>query len=146
MTRFRFFIAVICAALVAGACRGGSKSDPIPAGLPGTYVYGAKGSTFGKKWDFAVRLVLTPDRRYELTLDKMIDGGRDSTETRVGTYAVSGDHLLLPHAHDQRDASKNWHKLLIRPDSLIAEVGWTAEIFLKGVGAPNIVFVKERRG
>jgi hypothetical protein len=51
--------------------------------------------------------------------------------------------------HDSEDAgtaSKDLHKLLIRADSLIAEVGWTAEIFLKGVGAPNIVFVKERRG
>ena len=140
MTRSRFVIAVICAAIFAGACR--SRSDPVPATLPGSYVYAAKGSTLGKNWDFAVRLELAPDRRYRLTLDKMIDGGRDSTETRVGTYTVSGDHLLLPHG----DKSKEWHKLLIRPDSLIAEVGWTAEIILKGVGAPNVVFVKERRG
>jgi hypothetical protein len=40
--------------------------------------------------------------------------------------------------------SKDVHKLLIRPDSLIAEVGWTGELVLKGVGAPNVVFVKQR--
>jgi hypothetical protein len=40
--------------------------------------------------------------------------------------------------------SKDAHKLLIKPDSLIAEVGWTSELFLKGLGAPNVVFVKQR--
>jgi len=36
------------------------------------------------------------------------------------------------------------HKLRIKADSLIAEVGWTAELFIKGAGVPNVVFVKKR--
>jgi len=38
--------------------------------------------------------------------------------------------------------TQDLHKLRIKADSLIAEVGWTAELFIKGVGAPNVVFVK----
>jgi len=145
MTRFRFFMVLICAAIVAGGCRG-SESDPVPATLPGSYVYAAHGSTLKKPWEFAARLELTPDRRFRFTLDKTLDGQKDPTETSVGTYAVSGNHLLIHDSDDHGNASKDLHKLLIESDSLIAEVGWTAEIFLKGVGAPNIVFVKERRG
>ncbi len=146
MIRFRLFIAVACAATLAGACRGGSESDPVPATLPGSYVYAARGSTLKKPWEFAARLELTPDRRYRFTLDKTVDGEKDPTEKSVGTYAISGNHLLIHDSDDQGNAAKDLHKLLIKSDSLIAEVGWTAEIFLKGVGAPNIVFVKERRG
>ncbi|MDP9201989.1 MAG: hypothetical protein M3P26_08710 [Gemmatimonadota bacterium] len=146
MTRYRLFIAGVCAALVTVGCRGGSESDPIPATLPGSYVYAARGSTLKKPWEFAARLELTADKRYKFTLDKTMDGEKDPTETSVGTYAVSGDHLMIHDSDDEGTASKDLHKLLIKADSLIAEVGWTAEIFLKGVGAPNVVFVKERRG
>jgi hypothetical protein len=142
MNRFRLFIAVVCAALVAGACRGASESDPVPATLPGSYVYAARGSTLRKPWEFAARLELTPDRRYRFTMDKTVEGEKDPTETSAGTYAVSDNHVLIRDSDDPKDL----HKLLIKADSLIAEVGWTGEIFLKGLGAPNIVFVKERRG
>lgn len=140
---FRFTLALGATALVAIACRGGQESDPVPVSLPGSYVYAVKGSTFKKQWQFAGRLELKPDRSYAFRLDKTIDGEKDSPETSVGTYSVSADHVLI-HDPGRRDASKDIHKLLIKSDSLIAEVGWTAEIFLKGVGAPNIVFVKER--
>ena len=144
MTRFRYLLALCSAALVATACRGGQQSDPVPASLPGSYVYAAKGITLNKPWQFAARIELKPDRSYNFTLDKTLDGDKDPTETSAGTYAISGDHLLI-HDAGHGDASKDIHKLLIKSDSLIAEVGWTAEIFLKGVGAPNIVFVKEHR-
>lgn len=137
-------LAVSSALLVAVACRGGQDSDPVPASLPGSYVYAAKGSTLKKPWQFAARIELKPDRSYTFTLDKTVDRDKDPTETSVGTYVVSGDHVLI-HDSNGGDASKDIHKLLIKSDSLIAEVGWTAEIFLKGVGAPNIVFVKEHR-
>ena len=144
MSRYRLFIATVGTALVTVACRG-SDSDPVPSTLPGSYVYAARGSTLRKPWEFAARLELTPDKRYKFTLDKMVDGKKDSTETSVGTYDVSGEHLTIQD-QDRTTGTKDIHKLLIKADSLIAEVGWTAEIFLKGVGAPNIVFVKERRG
>ncbi|MDP9205578.1 MAG: lipocalin family protein [Gemmatimonadota bacterium] len=146
MTRYRLFIAVVCAALVTVGCGRGSASDPVPSTLPGSYVYAARGSTLKKPWAFTARLELANDKRYKFTLDKTVDGDKDPTETSVGTYAVSGDHLTIHDSDDEGSASKDLHKLLIKGDSLIAEVGWTAEIFLKGVGAPNIVFVKERRG
>jgi len=145
MTRQRVFLAISAVALLAVACRG-SASDPVPASLPGSYVYAAKGSTFRKPWEFSARLELTPDRRYTFTLDKAIEGKVDSTEMKVGTYSVSGDHVLLSDNDRGPVNSGDVHKLLIRADSLIAEVGWTAELFIKGVGAPNIVFVKQRRG
>jgi hypothetical protein len=145
MSGFRLVIAAVCAALVTAGCRG-SESDPVPPTLPGSYVYAARGTTLKKPWQFAARLELTPDKRYKFTLDKTVDGSKDSTETSVGTYDVSGDHLMIHDSDASGTASKDLHKLLIKADSLIAEVGWTAEIFLKGVGAPNIVFVKERRG
>jgi hypothetical protein len=31
----------------------------------------------------------------------------------------------------------------VQGDSLIGEVGWTGTLFLKGIGAPNVVFVKQ---
>jgi hypothetical protein len=137
-------IAVTAAALVGGCRRAGN--DPVPATLPGSYVYAARGSTFRKPWRFAARLELTPNRRYTFTLNKSIDGNADSSEINVGTYSVSGNHILLSENERGPANSQDVHKLLIKADSLIAEVGWTAELFIKGVGAPNIVFVKERRG
>jgi hypothetical protein len=146
MNGVHFVIAAVCGSLVAAGCRGGSESDPVPPTLPGSYVYAARGTTLRKPWQFAARLELSPDKRYRFTLDKTVDGKKDSTETSVGSYDVSGDHLMIHDSDASGTASKDLHKLLIKADSLIAEVGWTAEIFLKGVGAPNIVFVKERRG
>lgn len=143
MTRFRFFASVLGCAIVAAGCRDGSESDPVPISVPGSYVYAGKGSTLKKPWEFAARLELTPDRRYTLTLDKTIDGKTDSTETTEGSYVVSGDHVIIRDS-DRRDASNDDRKLLIKADSLVAEVGWTAQVFLKGLGAPKLVFVKER--
>lgn len=60
------------------------------------------------------------------------------------SFPVSGDHILLRDARPPMGPSKDVHTLLIKADSLIAEVGWTGELFLKGVGAPNVVFVKQR--
>jgi hypothetical protein len=134
----------IAATLVAVSCRAGG-SDPVPASLPGSYAYSAKGSTFKKPWEFSARLVLTPEKQFTLTLDKTIEGHRDPTETAKGTYAVSGDRLELQEGGGRLKSSKDLHKLVISADSLIAEVGWTVELFLKGVGAPNVVFVKEHR-
>ena len=143
MTHFRFFITVVGGAIVAIGCSGGSESDPVPATLPGSYVYAGRGSTLKKPWEFEARLELRPERRYTLTLDKTIDGKTDSTETTEGNYVVSGNHVIIRDS-GQEDASDDDRKLLIKADSLIAEVGWTAQIFLKGLGAPNLVFVKER--
>ena len=140
-----FIVVPIVAALVALGCRAGG-SDAVPASLPGSYAYAAKGSTFKKPWEFSARLELTPDKRFTLTLDKTIEGHRDPTETARGTYAVSGDRLELRESGGPMNSSKDLHKLVISADSLIAQVGWTVELFLKGVGAPNVVFVKERRG
>ena len=140
----RYFLISIAVVLIAGGCRGASGSDPVPLALPGSYVYAARGSTFKKPWAFSVQLDLAPDRRYKFTLDKTIDGKTDPRETNVGTYAVSGDHILLRENEGLPDRSHDMHKLLIKADSLIAEVGWTAELFIKGVGAPNIVFVRQR--
>ena len=144
MSRSLLFVP-IAATLLAVTCRGGG-SDAVPPSLPGSYAYAGKGSTFKKPWEFSARLELTPDKRFTLTLDKTIEGHRDPTETATGTYAVSGDHLELHEGRGPLHSTKDLHKLVIRADSLIAEVGWTAELFLKGVGAPNIVFVKERQG
>jgi hypothetical protein len=144
MARRRFHFAIIAGVLLTAGCRGNGDSDPVPASLPGTYAYAAKGSTFKRPWEFYVKLDLTPDRHYTLTLDKNIDGQRDPRETSVGAYAVSGDQILLRDVRPPLGPSEDVHKLLIKADSLIAEVGWTSELFLKGVGAPNVVLVKER--
>jgi hypothetical protein len=134
----------IAALLVAVNCRTGG-SDTVAASLPGSYTYAAKGSTFKKPWEVSARLELTPDKRFTLTFDKTIEGHRDPTETARGTYTVSGDRLELHESGGPLNSNKDLHKLVISADSLIAEVGWTVELFIKGVGAPNVVFVKERQ-
>jgi hypothetical protein len=141
---FAIGAAIVGSVLLLAGCRSKGDSDPVPATLPGTYTYEAKGSTFKKPWEFYVRLELAPDRHYKLALDKTIDGQRDPRETSVGAYAVSGDHILLRDGGAPMGPSKDVHKLLIKGDSLIAEVGWTGELVLKGVGAPNVVFLKQR--
>ena len=141
MTRFRFFLTAMAGALVAAGCRGGSESDPVPLTVPGSYVYAGRGTTLKKPWEFEARLELTPARRYTLTLDKTIDGKTDSTETTEGSYVVSENHVIIRDSGE--NPSDDDRKLFIKGDSLIAEIGWPAQIFLKGLGAPKLVFVKE---
>ena len=143
MTRRHAFLIIGAIAVLAPGCRT-TGSDPVPASLPGSYVYAGRGSTFKKPWEFSARLDLMSDRRYKLTLDKAIDGKPDPTETNEGSFTVSGDHIQLREDTRMPDRSHDLHKLQIKADSLIAEVGWTAELFIKGVGAPNVVFVKQR--
>lgn len=136
-------IVLVGAISVLCGCRGNGDSDPIPSTIPGTYVYAGKGSVFRKAWEVSARIDLTSDRHFTMTLDKTIDGNRDATETTTGAYALNGDHILLRTVRENYGPEKNAHKLLVKGDSLIAEVGWTGELFLKGVGAPNVVFVKQ---
>jgi|SRR6266704_1013825 len=143
MQTHRGVLLIGAVALLAASCRS-SGSDAVPPGLPGSYVYAGKGSTFRKPWEFSARLDLTADRHYKLTLDKTIEGKVDPTETNEGSFTVSGDHVQLREDTRLPDNSHDLHKLRIKADSLIGEVGWTAELFIKGVGAPNIVFVKQR--
>ena len=125
-------------------CRGPGDSEPIPATMPGTYVYAGQGSVFHNPWQFSARLDLSQDRHFTMTLDKTIDGHRDPTETTTGAYALNGDHVLLRVVHEHAGPEKDMHKLKVQGDSLIGEVGWTGSLFLKGIGAPNVVFVKQR--
>jgi hypothetical protein len=145
MTRIRIFLSFTVGALIAIACRRSGDADPVPANLPGSYVYAAKGTTLRKPWEFAAQLELRADKTYTFTLDKTVEGKKDPTESTVGTYVVSGDHVVMSDPSGGK-APKDVHNLLIKADSLIPQVGWTAELFLKGVGAPNIVFVKRVRG
>jgi hypothetical protein len=145
MIRPRIFVSLAAASAIAFACRRAGDSDPLPANLPGSYVYAAKGTTLRKPWEFAAQLDLRGDKTYTFTLDKTVEGKKDATESSVGTYVVSGDHVLMSDPSGGKP-SKDVHNLLIKDDSLIPEVGWTAELFLKGVGAPNIVFVKKAGG
>jgi hypothetical protein len=145
MIRTRIFLSLAAATAIAVACRRAGDSDPLPSNLPGSYVYAAKGTTLRKPWEFAAQLDLRSDKTYSFTLDKTVEGKKDPTESSVGTYVVSGDHELMSDPSGGK-ASKDVHNLLIKADSLIPEVGWTAELFLKGVGAPNIVFVKKVGG
>lgn len=142
MIRPRIFLSLAAASATVVGCRRAGDSDPLPARLPGSYVYAAKGTILRKPWNFAAQLDLRADKTYTFTLDKMVEGKKDPTESTVGTYVVSGDHVLMSDPSRGRGA-KDVHNLRIKADSLIPEVGWTAELFLKGVGAPNIVFVKK---
>ncbi len=145
MIRANVLVSLAVMSALAVSCRRAGDSDPVPATVLGSYEYAAKGSTLRKPWEFAALLELRPDKTYAFTFDKTIEGQKDSTERSVGTYVVTGDHVVMNDPSGGR-AAKDVHNLLIRPDSLIPEVGWTAELFLKGVGAPNIVFVKRVGG
>jgi hypothetical protein len=147
MSRIRVLtvLSLVAASSIVIGCRRTGDSDPLPATLPGSYVYAANGTTLRKPWQFAAQLELRGDKTYTFTLDKTVEGNRDPTESSIGTYVVSGDHVLMSEPTGGK-ASKDVHNLLIKADSLIPEVGWTAELFLKGVGAPNIVFVKKAGG
>lgn len=143
MRRTTMLLAIGAVALLT-ACKGPGDSDPVPASIPGTYVYSGNGSVFKKAWQFSVKLDLTADRHFTMTLDKAIDGSRDSTETTNGAYAIKGDEVELRVVGKRTGPEKDLHKLQMKGDSLIANVGWTGELFLKGIGAPNVVFVKQR--
>jgi hypothetical protein len=143
MRRAKLLLAIGALALFPG-CNGPGDSDTVPSTLPGTYVYAGKGSVFKKAWQFSAKLDLTADRRFTLTLDKAIDGSRDSTETTSGAYAIKDDEVELRVVGKRTGPEKDLHKLQMKGDSLIANVGWTGELFLKGIGAPNVVFVKQR--
>ena len=143
MRNTKLLIAIGAIALVP-ACHGPGDSDPVPASIPGSYVYAGKGSVFKKPWEFSAKLDLTADRQFTMTLDKMIDGNRDATETTHGAYAIKGDEVELRIVGRRTGPEKDLHKLRMKGDSLIANVGWTGELFLKGIGAPNVVFVKQR--
>lgn len=134
-------LATIAAALLTVGC-GRGNWDAVPANVPGHYIYAAKGSTFKKPWEFSALLDLTPDKRFKLTVDKTIEGHKDPTETATGTYTVSGDRIELKEGSGPLESTQDLHKLVIKADSLIAETGWTVDLILKGVGAPNIVFVR----
>ena len=142
MNRAKLLLVVASAVLLLG-CRGNGDSDPIPSTMPGTYVYAGKGSVFRKPWEVSARIDLTSDRHFTMTLDKTIDGKRDDTETTSGAYALNGDQVLLRVVHRSTGPEKDVHKLVVKGDSLIADIGWTGSLFLKGVGAPNLVFVKQ---
>jgi hypothetical protein len=142
MRSARVLLAIGALALLP-ACNGPGDSDPVPATVPGTYVYTGKGSVFKKTWEFSVKLDLTADRHFTMTLDKAIDGSRDATETTTGAYAIKGNEVQLRVVGKRTGPEKDLHKLQMKGDSLIANVGWTGELFLKGIGAPNVVFVKQ---
>jgi hypothetical protein len=130
-------------AIAAAACSETPKSDPIPDRVPGSYVYAAKGTTLKKlQWQFAATLELSPDGTFVLALDKTMNGSKDSTEHTSGTYTVSDNKVWLRGS--ERDDEQR--ALVIRPDSLIGEIGWTTHIVLRGFGAPDPVFVRQTAG
>jgi hypothetical protein len=139
----RLLLLPLVTTLIAVACRSGGSNES-PGSVAGSYVYAAKGSTFRKPWEFSARLELSPENQFTLTLDKTIEGRKDPTETATGTYTVTGDHIELREGKGPLKSTQDIHKLVIRADSLVAEVGWTVGAVLKGVGAPNIVFVRQR--
>jgi hypothetical protein len=131
-------------AAAAAACRGEPKPDRLPESLPGSYVYAASGSVLNKlSWQIEANLNLEPDGTFTLTLDKTVNGEKDSTEKTSGTYSVSGDKLWISEASDRKPyGPRTKHSLTIKPDSLVGEIGWTAHLVLRGIGAPDPVLVK----
>jgi hypothetical protein len=139
-------VALIIAGATTGACRSDRTSDPIPEGVPGSYVYAASGSAFDKlSWQIEANLDLKPDGTFALSLDKTVNGKRDPTEKTSGTYSVSDDKVWLTESRDRKPHGPSTkHSLVIRPDSLIGEIGWTAHLVLRGIGAPDPVLVKRQ--
>lgn len=142
MSRRHALVVLITLSSFGAACRRAPDSDPIPAALPGSYVYAASGATLKKiPWQFAATLELAKDGTFELTLDKTVDGAKDPTEKTKGTYIVSGDKVWITGIEGGRE-NRDRHALLIKADSLIGQIDWTAHIVLRGLGAPDPVFVK----
>lgn len=135
-------IALVLVPTLVAACREGAKSDPIPETVPGSYVYAAKGVTLKKlEWSFAAALDLKPDGTFALALDKSMAGETDSTERSSGTYTVVGDKLWLRSPEDDKGRRKQF-PLVMRGDSLIGDIGWKTHLILRGLGAPDPVFVR----
>lgn len=142
MLRRSILVGLILAPAIGAACRETPKADPIPDNVPGTYVYAGEGTTLKKlQWQFAAILDLKPDGTFALALDKTLNGEKDSTERTTGTYTVTGDKVWIVGREEGKRRDEQ-HGLLIRPDSLIGEVGWTTHLILRGLGAPDPVFVK----
>jgi hypothetical protein len=110
-------------------------------------VYAASGSVFNKlSWQIEVKLDLKPDGTFALSLDKTVNGKKDPTEKTSGTYSVSDDKVWLTESRDRKPyGSRPKHSLVIRPDSLVGEIGWTAHLVFRGIGAPDPVLVKRQR-
>jgi hypothetical protein len=143
MLRRSIPVGLIAVAIATAACSETPKADPIPDRVPGSYVYAAKGSTLKKlQWQFAATLELSPDGTFVLALDKTLNGNKDSTEHTSGTYTVSDNKVWLRGAEEDDEQ----RGLVIRPDSLIGEIGWTTHIVLRGFGAPDPVFVRQTAG
>ncbi len=142
MSRRHALVVLATLSSFAAACRGNPDSDPIPAAIPGSYVYAASGATLKKPWQFAAKLELANDGTFQLTLDKTVDGAKDPTETTKGTYIVSADKVWITGVEGGRE-NRDRHALVIKADSLIGEIGWTTHIVLRGLGAPDPVFVKQ---
>ena len=143
MSRRSALVALVILSSTVAACRNAPESDPIPAALPGSYVYAATGTTLKKiPWQFAAKLELARDGTFQLTLDKTVNGAKDPTETTRGTYIVSGDKVWITGVEGGRE-NRERHALVIKADSLVGEIGWTAHLVLRGLGAPDPVFVKQ---
>lgn len=143
MSISRAVVAVCATGFLAMACSRGPRPEPIPDAIPGTYVYNAAGSTLGKAWQIGATLSLKPDGTFELTLDKMVGGGKEPTERTSGTYTVSGEKIWVSESKDAGGfRARGSHSLVIRPDSLVGEIGWKDHLVLRGMGIPDPVFVK----
>ena len=142
MLRRSIQIGLILVPVFGAGCREAPRSDGIPETVPGSYVYAAEGSTLKKlNWSFAAALDLKPDGTFALALDKSMAGERDTTEHTSGTYTVSGDKVWLRSPEDDRGRRKQF-PLVMRGDSLIGDIGWKTHLILRGLGAPDPVFVR----
>ena len=142
MSRLSILLGLVVLSALGAACRQTPKSDPIPAGVPGSYVYAAEGVTLKKlQWQFAATLDLEPDGTFVIALDKTLNGKKDTTARTTGTYTVSGDKLWL-RGREEGKGREEQHALVIRPDSLMGEIGWKTHLVLRGLGAPDPVFVR----
>jgi hypothetical protein len=136
-------VALVALGATGAACRSDPKPDPIPEAVPGSYVYAASGSALNKlTWQIEAELDLKPDGTFAMSLDKTVNGKRDSTEKATGTYSVSGDKVWITVTQNMKPRR---HGLEIRPDSLIGKIGWMAHMVLRGIGAPDPVLVKRHR-
>lgn len=143
MSRRPGLVALVLLSSLGGACSNAPKPEPIPEELPGSYVYAATGNTLKKlPWQFAVILDLEKDGTFQLTIDKTVNGAKDSTERTKGTYTVSEGKVWITGVEGGRK-DRERHALVIKADSLIGEIGWTTHLVLRGLGAPDPVFVKQ---
>ena len=142
MPRHSILFGLVLVSALVGGCREAPAGDAIPTGVPGSYVYAAEGAALKKlEWQFAATLDLKADGTFVLALDKTLNGEKDSTAHSSGTYTVSGDKVWLRGREEGRGRHEQ-HALLIKPDSLIGEIGWKTHLILRGLGAPDPVFVK----